>query len=89
MAERATRTEALRAGAPVRIGGVVLLPVERIVVHADRTGPGLWVLADKRLHTLVVRDASGIRGIDAEGAAVALDALREEVPGLDAALAAL
>ena len=89
MAERAIRTEALRAGRARHIGSVVLLPIERVVLHSARGGRGLWVLADKRPHALVVRDASGVRGIDAAGATVPLDALRAEVPGLDAALAAL
>lgn len=89
MPERSVRFESLRAGTALSIGSVVLLPIERVVLHSHRAERGWWLLADKHLHALIVRDASGIRGIDAEGAAVPLDALEEEVPGLGATLAAL
>ena len=89
MAEPASQLERVRPGTPLTVGSFTLLPVERVVLHSNRGDGGLWVLAYKEPRALIVRDANGIRAIGAGGVAVTLGALIEEVPGLDAALAAL
>ena len=89
MRERTSRTETVRAGTPLRIGSVILLPIERVVVHSVMGALGAWFTAAKEPYALVVRDAGGIRALDIGAAAVSLEALREEIPGLDAVLAAM
>lgn len=89
MPERSARVETLRAGRPIRVGSVVLLPIERAVVRAGGGTLHAWLSAAKEPHALIVRDASGLRAVDAGGAPVALDELREGVPGLDALLASM
>lgn len=89
MPERASRTATVRAGAPLRVGSTTLLPIERVVVHSGVGALGAWFTAAKEPYALVVRDAGGIRALDIGAAAGSLEALREEVPGLDAVLAAM
>ncbi len=85
MPER-SRTESLRAGRPVRVGAVVMVAIERVVVRADRAGLGIWVTAAVEPHAIVVRDPDGARAVEVDGAALSVDALRESVPGLDGLL---
>jgi hypothetical protein len=87
--ERASHTETVRAGVPLRVGPVTLLPIERVVVHADKGALGAWFTAAKEPYALVVRDAGGVRALDVCATAVSLEALRERLPGLDAVLASL
>jgi len=81
--------EAIRAGTPVAVGPIALLPIERIVLRADRSAGLAWCTGLKEPHALIVRDARGLRAVDARAAPIPLDALREKVPGLDAVLAAM
>jgi hypothetical protein len=84
---RTLRTRKLTAGAPVFVGSVTLLPIERVVMHADMATTGAWFSVAKQPYALVVRDANGIRTLDIDAAAVSLEHLREQIPGLDALLA--
>lgn len=86
MPKRSTCSQALRAGLPVTIGPVTLLPIERVVLSADRGNSGIWFSAAKELYALIVRDAEGVRVVASDATTVSLDALREKVPELDAAL---
>ena len=88
MPERARRIETLRAGPPLRVGEVTLLPVERVVVRSRPDARGGWVMAAVEPYALVVRDGRGLRVVELEGVAVSLEQLRERVPGLDASLGA-
>ncbi len=87
MPERARRTETVRPGSPLRIGDVLLLPIERVVVRAGRAGVGVWVTADVEPHAVVVRDADGVRAVALDGTPVSLGPLRERLPRLDDLLA--
>lgn len=89
MPENGRREETFRHGAPVTVGPIVLLPIERVVLRAHRSAGLAWFTALKEPHALIVRDARGLRAVDACAAPIALDALRGQVPGLDAALAAM
>ena len=89
MPETRRHDDELRAGAPVTVGPVTLLPIERTVLSAGQSAGRAWITALKEPHALIVRDARGLRAVDAGSGPVSLDALRETVPGLDAALAAL
>ena len=89
MPERASHTERVRAGTPLRVGSVTLLPIERVVVHSAVGALGAWFTAAQEPYALVVRDAGGIRTLDIGATAVSLEALRAEIPGLDAVLASM
>lgn len=89
MPEHASHREAVRAGAPVTIGLVTLLPIERVVVHTFHGRSGWWFSAAKQPFALILRDAAGMRALDAEAAVVPLNRLCESVPGLEALLAGM
>ena len=93
MFERTRHTETVRAGTPVTRGAVLLLPIERVVLHSgwgdDRGSTRVWFSVIKEPYALIVRDAGGLWAIDTDAAAVSLEALRESVPGLDTVLAAM
>lgn len=87
MPERARHTETVRAGTPLRVGAVVLLPIERVVVHAGAGARGAWFTAAKEPYALVVRDGDGeVRVLDLGAGAVSLEELRERIPGLEGVL---
>ncbi len=83
------RAESLHVEAPVVVGSVTLLPVKRIVRHAQGGDQPRWLSVTMAPYALVLRDAAGTRVVNADGAATSLDALREDVPQVDAALAAI
>ncbi len=89
MLERARDTEAVRAGTPITVGPITLLPIERVVLNTNRDHRRVWISAHKQPYALIVCDAGGIRAIDRDGVAVSLEALHEKVPGLDTVLAAI
>jgi hypothetical protein len=89
MPERASHTETVRAGTPLRVGRVTLLPIERVVVRCQVGSLGAWLGATKEPYALVLRDEGGLRVVDASATEVSLEALRERLPGLDAALASM
>jgi hypothetical protein len=89
MPERARPAGTLRAGTPVRVGSTTLLTIERVVVHSGVGSLGAWFAAEVEAYALVVREAGGIRALAIGATAVSLEALRAEIAGLDAVLAAM
>jgi hypothetical protein len=89
MPEHTSHAETVRAGTPLRVGPVTLLPIERAVVHSHMGAHGAWFTAAKEPYALVVRDAAGLRALDIGATPVSLEALREGIPGLDALLASM
>jgi hypothetical protein len=87
MAECEAHTDTLRAGTPVTLGRVTLLPIERTVLHAGLVGNCPWFAASKHVYALVVRDEAGTRAIDADAQPVSLEDLRQRLPGFDDGLA--
>ena len=88
MSEKSTFTETLRAGSPVHVGGVTLVPIEHVALRSEMGIVGAWFSVAKQPYALIVRDATGIRTVDIDGA-VSLGELREKIPGLDALLATM
>jgi len=86
MSEKSTFTETLRAGIPVHVGGVTLVPIEHVVLRSEMGIVGAWFSVAKQPYALIVRDATGIRTVDID-AAISLGELRERIPELDALLA--
>lgn len=88
MSERSTCTETYRAGTPIHVGGVTLLPIEHLAMQSETGIVSAWFSFAKQPYSLIVRDAAGIRTVDIDRA-VSLAELLEKVPGLDALLATL
>jgi uncharacterized spore protein YtfJ len=78
----------MRAGTPLRVGRVTLLPIERVVVLAGTGAGTAWFSASKEPVALVVRDEDGVHAIGLGAMAVSIEALRERIPGLDDGLGA-
>ena len=76
------RIETVTAGTPLRIGRVILLPIERLVVRSGSFTTHAWLSVSKEPYALVVRDSDEIRAV-AIGATVSLEELRKKIPGLD------
>ena len=87
MLERETKSETLQACAPVAVGSLVLVPIERVVKHLDVGEAGFWFSFEKEPYALVVRDAGGTRAVNVAAIAVSMEELRERMPDLDALLA--
>jgi len=89
MAERAIETQVVRAGTPVVLGAMILMPIERLVWRADRTSSRVWFSMNKEPCALIVQDGDGTRAIDMDAMTMPLEELCRAVPGLNARLAAL
>ncbi|MBW6493179.1 MAG: hypothetical protein K0B16_01240 [Burkholderiaceae bacterium] len=61
------------AGAPVTIGALVLVPIERVVKHVDIGESGLWFSFEKEPYALVVRDANGARAVNVADATISVE----------------
>ena len=86
MSEKSTFTETLRAGTPVHVGGVTLIPIEHVVLRSEMGIVGAWFSVAKQPYALIVRDAAGIRTVDID-VAISLEELHERILELDALLA--
>ncbi len=64
MSEKSTFTETLRAGTPVHVGGVTLVPIEHVALQSEMGIVGAWFSVAKQPYALIVRDDAGIRIID-------------------------
>jgi hypothetical protein len=89
MPERGRRSEAFRAGAPLVVGAVTVVPIERTVSYAHRGRTHAWFSIVLEPYALVVRDAAGIRALGTGEVAVSIEQLRHSVPELDALLASI
>lgn len=85
MADRRTHNETWSCTAPLHVGAVTLLVVVRVVRRADCSDRHARVSWEKSPEGVVVRDACGMRAINACGAALELESLRRCAPDLDAA----
>jgi len=87
MPDSRTHSETLQAGAPITVGSLVLVPIERVVRNVDVSEMGLWFSFEKEPYALVVRDANGARAVNVEAVAVSIEELCARIPGFDALLA--
>lgn len=88
MPERANHSDVLRAGRPLRVGPVTLLPIERVVLRAGTAASAAWFGAEKEPYAIVVHDQGGVRAVGVGPVVVSLADLREKLPGLEDELAA-
>ncbi len=70
------------AGKPLRLGDVVLVPIERRVLQAHTFTAHTWFAASSEPVALIVQHADDIRTIGI-GREVSLEQLREQIPELD------
>ena len=80
---------ALRAGKPLRVGAVTLVPIERSGIASSSGAAGYWLSAVKEAFAVVVCDAGGVRALAADSSEIALDVLIQETPNLGAILSEL
>lgn len=81
--------ETLRAGEPVKVGGVTLVPIERTRIGSDAGGAGCWIGAFKEVVAVVVCDDGGVRALTTDSSEIDLESLIEETPNLRAVLSTL
>ena len=79
--ERRTLNE-LRAGAPLRVAGVTIVPLERWHVTVASDGRRVFAGADKRAAGVVVVDSRGTAAVDEAGEPLDLDDLIDRAAGL-------
>lgn len=79
----------LKTGVPLAIGNTTLLPIERTVFTTNRNGQLSWITGFKEPHAVIVLGDTGIRAFNTEAIEVPLEPLREDIPNLDAILAAM
>jgi hypothetical protein len=89
MPEAGACTETLRVGPACAVGGVVMVPIERIVRLEVRLRIGAGFSVTKAPHALVVRVAGSTYAVGADAGAISLERLCRDVPQLDAVLASL
>lgn len=76
----------LRAGTPLVVAGVTLIPVERLRLVANARRQACWFQATKEAFALVICDAHRTYALDAGGHPLSIDHLFELVPKLQAKL---
>ena len=82
MPEDTVHKETLRAGEPLQIGKLTLLPIERVATQTGGGAAHAWLSASKEPVALVVRDAKGVCTIGIS-TALSIEQARAQVPGLD------
>jgi hypothetical protein len=75
-----------RAARVLRLGDVLLLPVERMQVRRGMPGGPVWMSASLVPAAVVVREGGAVRALDAEGRPMSIEEIRRRVPDLDALL---
>ena len=80
----------LRAAAPVSLGDMAVIAVERVSILQSATGRarGRWIAAEKRPLAVCVVTEAGARAFDLDGSDLSLAWLCDRVPGLDEAVLA-
>ncbi len=81
--------ETLRAGSPLSVGDVTIVPIERAGIRSDMGVAGYWISAFKEVVAVVVCDAGEVRALDADSSEIALDVLIRKTPNLGAILSGL
>ncbi len=74
--------ETLHATEPLRVGGVVLIAIQRTRVDSSREFGGFGVSAFAAPRALVIEEGGRWRALDLEGGEIPVEPLLEQVPGL-------
>lgn len=79
-------TNQLRAGAPLAVGEVFLIPVERMAVRVESRRHGHWFSGTKEVVAVVVCESGSLRVIDVQARELPVDELVNEIPCLAAVI---
>jgi hypothetical protein len=79
----------LRAGAPITLAGITLIPIERVRISAEKQRCACWLNATKEALAVVICDRDGPRALDVEAQELPIDELIGEIPDLEPVLAEL
>lgn len=77
----------LRAGAPIAIAGVTLIPIERVRIWFEQQPDAYWLGAMKEALAVVVCNRTGARVVDMEARELPIDEFITQIPGLESLLA--
>ena len=78
-----------RAGSPVRVGEVTIVPLERVAVHHGGGKDRLWAYVCKEPVGVVVVSAGETWALNVQGERVPLETYIDRIDGLRSVLASL
>ena len=76
----------LRAGAPITVAGITLIPIERVRIHSEKQSYAYWLNATKEAVAVVICEREGLRIIDVEAHERHIDEFITVVPELKSLL---
>ena len=76
----------LRTGAPIRVAGITLIPIERVRIDYEKQSSAYWLNATKEAVAVVICEREGPRIVDVEAHERPIDELITEVPELESLL---
>jgi hypothetical protein len=77
----------LRAGAPITVAGITLIPIERVRVSSEKQRTAYWLNAKKEAVAVVICDLEGPRAVDVEARERPIDEFIRDIPELEFLLA--
>lgn len=77
----------LRAGAPITVAGITLIPIERVLIHSEEPPYACWLSASKEAVAVVICGPKGARAVDVQARERPIDELIAEIPELEPVLA--
>jgi uncharacterized spore protein YtfJ len=72
----------LRAGAPITLAGMILIPIERVQVNSEKQSFGYWLNATKEAVAIVICEPQGPRLMNISIEEHSLDRIFTELPEL-------
>lgn len=76
----------LRAGTPVALDGITIIPIEEVDVYGRNMKRGYWLHGSKKAAAIVFCDPQGVRAFDMHANELSLKQLVSDVNGLDVLL---
>jgi len=73
----------LRAGAPITLAGMILIPIERVQVNSEKQSFGYWLNATKEAVAIVICEPQGPRLMNISIEDHSLDKIFTELPELE------
>jgi len=73
----------LRAGAPITLSGMILIPIERVKVNSEKQSFGYWLNATKEAIAIVICEPQGPRLMNISIEEPSLDKIFTELPELE------
>jgi len=77
----------LRAGTPISVAGITLIPIERVWMHAEKQSHAVWLGASKAAVAVVICDLEGPRVVDVQAHEQSVEAFITQIPALAPLLA--